>query len=142
MPNYSDPRYMGKRTGGNYTKGPKRRGYRGGRKRVYPEGTPTMLQSIKLSSDHRGIAYYLGKGNVMAGVRLALDILSEFLPANAKDTYFMGENVRNPLRRDPIRRRVSEMKAEIHRTAIGAWSERAHSDDDSIVDTEWLEDST
>ncbi len=59
---------------GNRTRGEARRGYRGGRKRVYPKGTPVTRLVVTLSEELHLFAMGLGRGNVCAGIREALKL--------------------------------------------------------------------
>lgn len=59
--------------GGNFTRGPARRGNRG---RPPVEGSQTV---VKLSERQRIVARYLGFGNASLGVRVALDAIAPFL---------------------------------------------------------------
>lgn len=58
--------------GGNATFGENRKGYRGGRKPMYPVGVTTWSQAAVLSDEHFAIALYLGSGVFSRGVQLAL----------------------------------------------------------------------
>lgn len=65
--------------GGNHTIGPTRKGYRGGRTPLYPEGTSTWKPIITLSDQHCAVATYLGIGVLSKGVQVALDHLAKNL---------------------------------------------------------------
>lgn len=59
--------------GGNTTRGPDRKGYKGGRKRLYPEGTALYPVALKMAEPECAMAIFLGRGNMSDGIRRALE---------------------------------------------------------------------
>jgi len=86
---------------GNFTRGSDRKGYRGGRKPAYPEGTITRIQRIRLSEAHVAAATLFGRGNAARGIRLALTAAALRMPGMPTDeirarALFLRENRNAP----------------------------------------------
>lgn len=65
---------------GNRTKGLERRGYRGGRKPIYPADAYTKPVMLKMSEEVTCAARYLGMGSISAGVKFAFEMLMPHFP--------------------------------------------------------------
>lgn len=65
---------------GNRTKGITRRGYRGGRKPIYPPEALCKPVMLKMSQEAVSVARYLGLGSLSAGVKAAMEMLMPHMP--------------------------------------------------------------
>ena len=58
---------------GNYTRGPNRNGYKGGRPGRFPKGTPARFVGCQLPENLADLALFLGEGSKARGIHRALE---------------------------------------------------------------------
>lgn len=80
--------------GGNTHRGADRKGYRGGRKPIYPKGTEVIKALVILSDAEAAVSMYIGQGNISRGIRRALAFAKPHLahcPENRDAAYAMAK---------------------------------------------------
>jgi hypothetical protein len=87
---------------GNTTHGTGRKGFKGGRARLYPEGTELYHVALKLADPECRMAIWLGRGNMSDGIRRALETAYKASPPSGLE----------PLNRFEMEARVKKEKAE------------------------------
>lgn len=117
---------LDRRRRGNTTSGAERKGFKGGRKRLHPEGTVLHPVGLKLTDPEYALALWAGAGIATRGVRIALEawsVANPLPPGVAQLDRFATETA---IKRDKAQRRLSRLKA-----AAGI--------KDTSDDTSWLD---
>ncbi len=106
------PDMLSARRRGNTTSGDSRRGFKGGRARLYPEGTVTYSVALKLADPEYRMAIWIGRGNASDGIRRALEAAYKANPPSGiepLDRFEMEARVK----KDKALRKLNLIKAKL-----------------------------
>lgn len=97
-----------RRRRGNTTSGADRRGFKGGREPLYPEGTITRFVALKLSDPEYAIAIWAGRGIAAKGVRMAISEWAKSHPLPPGIAELDGFSMETRLKKDKQALRIAK----------------------------------
>ncbi len=110
--------------GGNFERGPGRKGYRGGRKPLHPPGTPLARLVTTVSMSMHGVCRVLGGGNAAKGVRMAVEWAALSMPLWAQNERQVAELLEQRVYGKEQARKVAwESRARLEKALRSFWDD-------------------